>query len=175
MNTSSIILKKANKIIQLANTRDMIKVAQYLGIKLYFEEDYQNLLGLYTCAYKTRAIFINNRLNKQLTQLVIAHEIGHDMLHRELAKKGALKEFALFSIRKDSIEYEANAFAAHLLLDTEQFIAFAKEGRTTLEIANLMHTEEELVLIKLKELVAIGYTLQLSNYAQGNFLKKYSV
>ena len=85
VNTKEIY-KKANMIITNAGTRNMEEVARQLGIKVYFEDNYKDLLGMYTYSYKIRAIFVNDRLDEYMTQMVIAHEIGHDMLHRELAK-----------------------------------------------------------------------------------------
>ena len=96
---------------------------------------------MYTCVYETRAIFVNSRLDEYMMQMVIAHEIGHDMLHRELAKNGAMKEFELFKMLKNNTEYEANAFAAHLLIETDEFISLSREGLSIGEIASLMNTE----------------------------------
>lgn len=171
MNITKEIYNKTNKIISDASTRNMVKVAQNLGIKVYFEDNYTNLLGMYTCVYKTRAIFVNSNLDEYMTQMVIAHEIGHDMLHRELAKNGALKEFELFKMMKNNTEYEANAFAAHLLIETDEFIELARDGRTIAEIASIMNTEINIALIKWKELVSLGYDLRMPMDTRGDFMK----
>ncbi len=169
------IYKKANKIISNVGTRDMITVARDLGIKLYFEDNYTHLLGMYTYMYRTRAIFVNSNLDEYMTQMVIAHEIGHDMLHRELAKKSVLKEFELFKMMKDNTEYEANAFASHLLIDTHEFVELARAEHTIAEIASIMNTEINIALIKQRELVSLGYDLRVLTGIKNDFMKTLKV
>ena len=175
MNRTQEIYRKANKIISYAGTRNMITVAHDLGIKVYFEDSYIDLLGMYTCAYKTRAIFVNNRLDDYMTQMIIAHEIGHDMLHRELAKNGAMKEFELFKMMKNNTEYEANAFASHLLIPTNEFVELSRDGLTIAEIASIMNTEINIALIKCRELVSLGYALITPTDTKGDFMKNIKV
>ncbi len=172
MQRSKEIYAKAKGIIKNAGTRDMRKVAQNLGLTLYFEDNFKDLLGMYTCAFKIRAIFVNNRLSEEMKQMVIAHEIGHDVLHRELAKNGALKEFALFDMLKNTAEYEANTLAAHLLIDTEEFLALARDGHTVAEAATILNTDINIALIKQGELVNLGYDLRAPESTRGNFMKK---
>ena len=49
----------------------------------------------------------------------LAHEIGHDRLHRALAKKHGLQEFVLYDMATKP-EYEANIVAAEILLDSDE-------------------------------------------------------
>lgn len=63
---------------------------------------------MYTYQNRIKAVFLNNRLEEYMLRMVVAHEIGHDMLHREFAKNGAIKEFVLFDM-KNQTEYEAKA------------------------------------------------------------------
>ena len=104
---SFAIYKKANNIIRQVGTRDALQIASDLGIRVYYE-NYQDLLGMYTCRWKTRIIFLNNNLDDYMKQMVLAHEIGHDVFHRDLAV-GGLREFTLFKMKNDT-EYVANAF-----------------------------------------------------------------
>ena len=79
----------------------------------------------------------------------MAHELGHDQRHRNLAKAGQpLKEFSLFQM-KDTTEYEANAFSAHLLPDDDLVYSLAKEGYDCPAIAAQMKSEINIMLIKL--------------------------
>ena len=46
---------------------------------------------------------------------MLLHELGHDALHREEATKvGGFKEFEIFNMRDNRMEYEANLFAAQI-------------------------------------------------------------
>ena len=50
-----------------------------------------------------------------MKRIVCAHEIGHDRLHRALAKKHGLQEFVLYDMATKP-EYEANIVATEILL-----------------------------------------------------------
>ena len=104
--------------------------------------------------------------------VVIAHELAHHTRHRSLAKKDNLKEFPLFNI-KGKTEYEANAFAAHLLITNDAIIELAKNGYTAEQIACELNVIPQLVLIKVHELNCMGYEdLRLSDIPDGCFLAK---
>ena len=94
---------------------------------------------------------------------------------RELAKNGAMKEFELFKMMKNNTEYEANAFASHLLIPTREFIELSREGLTIGEIASVMNTEINIALIKWKELVSLGYDLVSPMDTRGDFMKNIKV
>ena len=60
-------------------------------------------------------------------QMVCGHEIGHDTFHRDLAKGNVpLPEFVLFDMRTKH-EYEANAFASHLIIDDDELTVLKKK------------------------------------------------
>jgi Zn-dependent peptidase ImmA (M78 family) len=68
-----------------------------------------------------KRILLNSNMDYITVQMVCGHEIGHDALHREQSKIGMeLQKFTLFDIRNET-KYEANAFAAHLRIDSEEF------------------------------------------------------
>ena len=125
---------------------------------------------MYTYRWRTRAIFLNNRMDETLTQMVCGHEIGHDIYHRELAKNDGLKEFELFRMY-NSTEYEANAFASHILINTEECLELALNGYDVVQMAKMMNSEINLLLIKLQEMAKLGYELRLSMTPQGDFFK----
>lgn len=60
-------------------------------------------------------MFLNSKMDEYLTQMVAGHEMGHDIYHRELAREKVYKNLS-FSCMQSTTEYEANAFAAILLL-----------------------------------------------------------
>lgn len=48
-----------------------------------------------------------------MEKIVLLHELGHDTLHRDEATKvGGFKEFNIFDMRDNRMEYEANIFVA---------------------------------------------------------------
>ena len=86
-----------------------------------------------------------------------------------------MKEFGLFKMMKNNTEYEANAFASHLLIDTDEFLELARDGRSISEIACIMNTDINIALIKWKELDTIGYDLHAPMDTKGDFMKNIKV
>ena len=110
-----------------------------------------------------------------VTQMVCGHEIGHDVLHREQAKVGmGLQEFTLFDIRNE-MEYEANAFAAHLRIGDEELIELLRGGYDVVQISSTLGTNVNLTLIKLNELNRMGWKLDLPYLPKADFLKNLSL
>ena len=111
-------------------------------------------------------------MDECMTRMVAAHEIGHDILHRDIVKAGrSMQEFVLFNIR-DNTEYEANAFAAHLLLDSDEVFEMAREGYDIMQISRAMQVNVNLMLIKMQEMNKLGYDFRLPIAADSRFFKK---
>lgn len=146
-------------------------MARDLGIWIREEESFRDLLGMYTVRWRHRMIFLNPSMTPPLRQMVIAHELGHDALHRHFAQNRALQEFTLFNM-KDSTEYEANAFAAHLLLDNEAVLQTAQQGHDIVQAARLLNTDINLLLIKLQEMNRLGYDFRMPMTPDGSFFRK---
>ena len=69
---------------------------------------------------------------------------------------------------QSSTEYEANAFAAHVLIDTDECLRICREGYDVVQLAKAMNSEINLMLIKLQELKAdsvITFGFRLSRKA----------
>lgn len=165
------IHKKAKDVLKRCGTVDALKAAENLGIHVHFLGNLNQLLGMYTYRQKERHILLNANMDEKFMQMVCAHEIGHDTLHRELAKSSrALPEFVLFDIRSCP-EYEANAFAAHLLIDDDELITYMRRGCDIVETAALLETNVNLILIKLNELNRMGGNFNLPYMPHSDFLK----
>ena len=171
MIDSEGIYKKANSLVQFHGTRDPIMISRASGIDVIPVDYFNDLLGMYVYRWKHRVIFLNDRMDTYLAKMVCGHELGHDIYHRPLAKEGGMREFELFRM-KNSAESEANAFAAHLLIDTGECLEYAREGYDVVQIASLMNSEINLMLIKLQELIRLGYNLRLPMEPRNDFFRK---
>lgn len=81
------------------------------------------------------------------------HEIGHDQLHRSAAiAAGGFQEFNLFNMADRAMEYEANMFAAQVALPDEEILEYIMRGCDVAQIAQLMHSDINLVALKTAEL-----------------------
>ena len=102
----------------------------------------------------------------------MAHELGHDKLHRPVIKEqGCFQEFELYNLR-NIYEYEANVFAAHILLDDDQVLYLARGGVPIDIMAKELNTHINLLLVKLAELARMGEALKVPAAADGGFLRK---
>ena len=167
------IYNRANALVKQCGTRNPQKIAAELGIWIYDADDFHDLLGMYTFRWNHRLIFLNSRLDHYTRQMVLAHEIGHDQQHRELAKsdKNGLREFVLFNM-KDTTEYEANAFASHILLDDEEVYSLARQGYDVVQIAQMMGSNINLMLIKMQEMNKLNYDLRIPYDPDSKFFRK---
>jgi len=165
------IYDHVNALARKHATRDPLQLAELLGIHIYYIPEFTSLLGMYTIVNQRRAILLNSNLDERLLRLVVSHEIGHDRLHRHLTKQCAFKEFQVIDVTTRP-EYEANVFAAHLLIEDEALFSLIKEGYDVLQLASMLDVNVNLLLIKLNEMNRNGADYNISHIPHGDFLKK---
>ena len=102
--------------------------------------------------------------------LGLPFELGHDQLHRNMAKTTPIHEFMLYDM-KSKPEYEANIVAAEILMDSDEVLRYIYEyGYTAEQIASAMSTDINLVALKVAHLATLGYNLHALEH-KSNFLK----
>ncbi len=159
-----------NRLVKRCDTRNPFEIAENLGIKIMMVDDFKRLKGLYRIIKRNRWIFLNSNLDSRTQEIVCAHELGHDQLHRSLAKGDGLMEFMLYDMATKP-EYEANIVAAEILLDTDELLEYVYEyGYTSEQIARAMHTDINLVALKIAHLAETGYDLRQIEH-RSDFLK----
>lgn len=158
------------RLVRRCGTRDPFEIARQLGVEVLFCPDFGSMKGMYRVIKRNRFIFLNDGLTPQMQRIVCAHELGHDQLHRDLAKIGALQEFMLYDMSTRP-EYEANIVAAEILLDSGEVLdCVYRCGYTTEQIARAMETDINLVALKVAHLIEAGFALNPGEY-RGDFLK----
>lgn len=164
------LTKVGNALVKRFNTRDPFEIAKGLGIKVLFVDGLGSLKGMYRVIKRNRFIFLNSGMSDQMQRIVCAHELGHDQLHRHLAKNGALQEFMLYDMSTKP-EYEANMVAAEILLDSSEVLDYIYNYDYTVEqIATAMSSDINLVALKVAELNCQGYGLVRQEH-RSDFLK----
>lgn len=171
MIDSFYIYSKATEMVKQTGTRNPMKIASEIGVMLRYSEELDKLLGLYTYRWKHRIILLNDKMEEIMARMVCAHELGHDALHRDIAKGEGLKEFVLFNM-KDTTEYEANAFAAHLIIDDDDIYSMSKDKYDVVQMAKMLNVNINLILIKLQELNKLGYDFRVPCEADSFFFRK---
>lgn len=157
-------------LVRRCGTRDPFGIARQIGIEVMFCGGFGPLKGMYRVIKRNRFIFINRDMSEGMQKIVCAHEIGHDRLHRGLAKDGALQEFMLYDMATRP-EYEANVVAAEILLDIDELTEYIYRYNYSAEqIAGKMGTDINLVALKIANLAAAGHDLRPMEH-RSDFLK----
>lgn len=160
----------AHKLVKAAGIRDPFVIAEDLHITVLFRDDFIRQKGAFKVIAQNSFIFINGHLSEEMQRLVCAHELGHALLHRQLGMSAiGLMEFEIFDI-KDQLEYDANAFAAALLLDDGELLDILQDGYDIVHVASMLKTNVNLVLLKLNEMNKHGYNFQLPCSPDRRFL-----
>lgn len=146
MISSKEVIAMARRAAEKCGTRDPFEIAKMCRAELIIKE-LGSLKGFYKIINDVPFIFINKSLSSAEARLVCAHELGHHALHRKFARVG-FEEFTLFS-ETSRREYEANLFAAELLIDEEALEEFIEYGYTQSQIAAAFGIDEKLIEMKL--------------------------
>ncbi len=140
------------KLIRRFGTRDPFEIAAGLGFIVKIRNDFKKQRGSFAVILGNVFIFINGSLSEEMQRMVCAHELGHALLHRELVTDSPwILEHELFDM-KDRTEYEANLFAANLLIDETEMAEMLEEGRDVSETAAYFHVNVNLLLLKLADM-----------------------
>ena len=137
------IRKLVSSYVRKYGTRDPFELAEYLNIQLQIG-NLGSCSGCYMFLKNHRCIFLNENLDEHERTVVMAHELGHAIMHR--------KENCYFIRNKTFLltsknEIEANKFAAELLISD----SLVEENRsfTIRQFSRLLGYQERLVELKL--------------------------
>ena len=142
------------KLIKKYGTRNPFQLAREKDIQVIMRNDFGGQKGAFSLMLNVPFIFINSSLSEEMQRIVCAHELGHAMLHRPLCRKmknQTIQEYEIFDIRTTA-EYEANIFAAELLIDEEELAEYEAYGYDIVQIAKASNTNINLLLIKYYEM-----------------------
>ena len=169
MPNREYIQNVANKLIKKFDTRDPFQLCQAIGVEVFYA-DLGSLKGMYKYLKKNRFAVINENLDPFTKTLVCAHELGHDILHQNLARKVCLQEFILYDM-KSRPEYEANLFASEILLADDIILNLARDGYDIEQISKELCTDINLIALKVSSMNTRGYRFDNTIDAKCNFLK----
>lgn len=139
------VRKKALACKRKFNTSDPFKLARALGIEVMVC-DIGSRLGCYMYLKRSKCIWINETLEGTERTFVMAHEVGHAVLHP--------KENCYFlrnqTFLNTRIEREANAFAAELLIPDDAILEAKANSYTIDQLSRILGYEKELIELRLK-------------------------
>ncbi len=153
MNQILRIAGVCEELCKKHDSRNPFEIAACEGIRLRFCPEFQTLKGMYKVILGERFIFLNGNLKRREAREVLAHELGHDSLHREMAENSIVQDHFILDMRLKP-EYEANLFAAELLLEDKDVLEILQDGLSAKECSARLGTSPaflELKLLILKE------------------------
>lgn len=171
--TIDMISESARKICRKYDETDPYRLAKAMKIIIRFVPMgfYRGCCkGFFMVHRRMKHITINSDLPEELQRIVLAHEIGHAVLHPKDAAIAAFHEITMFD-DTDIKEYEANIFAAEMLLKDEDVLETLNGDLFFFQAAQALYVPAELLDFKFRVMKRKGYKLNAPFVANGNFLK----
>lgn len=125
------------------NTKSPYELCRILNIQITRSE-LGTIRGFYHYAFRVKQIYLNCNLSREDEVFVLAHELGHAILH-PTSNTPFLTSKTYLSI--DKLEIEANKFAMELLITDEMIEEF--KYFTLGQLKQLWGFEAELIQLRL--------------------------
>ena len=164
---SANIYELTKRLMKIYDTNDPFMLADQLGIVVKYRK-FSKLKGMYKAIDRIHFIWLNETLDEITARIVLMHEIGHFILHKDLAAN-AFQKFSLYDMTGKT-EKEANCFAANMLISDRDVIELADQGYTSAKSAAALYVPHQLMLIKIEDMIDRGFTLYLSEEIRSDFL-----
>ena len=73
------------------------------------------------------------------------------------------------------MEYEANAFASHILIDNDKLVDRLKDGYDVIQASSAFDVNINLMLVKLHELHRLGYSITPMDIPRSDFMGRIGI
>lgn len=128
-------------------TTDPFSIADALGIEVQIG-DIGSKSGCYMYLKRSKCIWLNENLKQHEAEFVMAHELGHAIMHPRENCYFIKYKTLLLSTRK---EIEANKFAVEFLIPDDTLYKYLKYQECTIEqTARILGYQKELIELRLK-------------------------
>jgi Zn-dependent peptidase ImmA (M78 family) len=134
-------------LLEKYGTNEPTELATLLGINIVYEF-LADMQGYYVKSNKHKFIVVNDNLDYYDQRVVIAHELGHALLHPEL-NTSFMTNSTYMNV--DKYECQANRFVAELLLPDGFEQGYEFKGKTVEQIAGMVGLGVEIVKLKIVE------------------------
>ena len=121
VRTAARIIDTVEKLTKKYDTRDPYELCKCLGIKIHFYDMEKKLKGFFFYQSRQKNIVIDSNVNEVLERILVAHELGHAVLHTKIAMMKGFQEMEVLDGGSPE-EDEANFFAAELLLKDQEVL-----------------------------------------------------
>ena len=173
MSNIVYICKMAAHTIRKYDKTDPFRLAAAMHIVLLYESmgaSDSACKGFYIFQSRKHVITINDDLSYEDQYIVLSHEIGHAVLHWQLAKSEPLREYSLYN-QSSQMENDANYFAAEFLVSDDKVIECFDDGQDFFAAAKSLYVPPEMLDYKIRIMSEKGYEINAPFMANSNFLK----
>lgn len=167
MASTERIIKAVEALTRKTDTRDPFEICRQLDIHIRYHE-LGAVKAYYFCQSRIKNIVINSNADDIAKKVLCAHELGHAILHSRIASGGGFHEITLFDSTTPT-EYEANLFAAELLISDEDINDGCEDS--FFEIAQRLCLPAALVDFKCRIMNQKGYDIEPPSISGSDFLK----
>ena len=157
------------ELIDKYNTSNPFELMDLLYIQCR-SSNLDSLKGYCVIIHGIKYVAINEMLSWQERKIVAAHELGHILLHSDKLKAAAHHDLNIYDMA-DKTEYQANLFAAELLIDDEDVDNLARrDNMDYFTMAKFLSTNPQLLAFKLFSMARRGYNYNLQVPPKSDFL-----
>ncbi len=171
MAKTDYISDTVTKLVKKHETRDPFSLCDAIGIKIRYKK-LGNLKGFFFYQSRIRNIVLNEDLSDISARVLCAHELGHALLHSDML-------LTMRTINNDTLlysgsipEYEANIFAAELLITDEDILELLKaRDKSLFELACELYVPSELIDFKFRAMQSRGLCSNAPYLSGADFLR----
>ena len=155
------VYQEVEKLVRRHGTRDPFELLDAMHVQVHVYFDLTCTKGFTRYFLRQFFVGINGRLPEAEQRIVAAHELGHISLHAGELRTAPLFDTAVYD-KRSSTEYEANLFAADLLLTDEDVMQAALRPDTDYSSLCLsLGAAPELMSFKFRSMQKRGIELPL--------------
>jgi Zn-dependent peptidase ImmA (M78 family) len=171
MPTLDRLAASVASLVTKHETRDPFELCKALGVKIQHLKLHPDVKAYYVHSRRLSRIILSDTIGEQLQRVLVAHELGHHLEHRVLTKITTFHECDLYNSVMP-MEYEANLFAAELLVSDEEVIELMNEDTSFFRVARELNIPPEILDFKFRLLMPKGYGFSPMYLTSSDFLKK---
>ena len=138
------IKARVNKLVRKHKTRNPFEMIKGMNVILVFYP-LDGVRGFYQYFQRNNIIYIDETLSEHDKAFVLAHEIGHMILHK---KSNAIFMDSRTQFRTSKYENEANKFAIELLISDESLSEYS--NCTIEQLSQIYGYHQKLIELRLK-------------------------
>ena len=138
------IKKIVKDLCQKYQTNNPYELVRSMGIILQYGEKMEGVRGFYLYDSRIKLICISNNLPHYIERFVVAHELGHSVLHKQSCAPFLKTTF----LSVDRMEIQANKFASELIISDSSLMEC--KDYTISQIAGLYGLPVEIIKLRLK-------------------------